>query len=247
MGLAADDPYAMSAVVTVPQIRGDQAKKLGEEGGSGPPFLVWGDSNGMVVCSMLDSLGRQYHCPGYAITHGNTPALVRFKPLPGEFALPGDQESQWGPATLEFVRRHKIKKVFLVCLWTSYPIDGEEIPETLKALQQAGADCWIMAPIPQPPLDIRRAALLADRGVIASPSPLPPEAVAYNQTLFQKRVSKCRPGSYHLIDPLTILRDPGSGAFPYFYRGKLLYHDTCHLSVEGNLRLRSLFEEAFRN
>ena len=59
-------------------------------------------------------------------------------------------------------------------------------------------------------------------------------------------ISKCPPGSYQLIDPLTILRDSKTGSFPYFQQGKLLYHDPCHLSIEGNRRLQPLFETAFR-
>ncbi|MFN8610882.1 MAG: acyltransferase family protein [Vulcanimicrobiota bacterium] len=241
-----DDPYFKSKQVTVSDIRQDQVAELGDPNGSGPPFLVWGDSNGMVLCSMLDALGKQYHCPGYGITHGNTAPLVHSKPLASNFQLSSDEESQWGEATLDFIRRHKIKKVFLVCIWSSYPIGDKEIPATLAALHQAGAGCWIMAPISQPEVDIRRAAILADRGLLPPPEPLPVAMVSFYRKIFEERISKCPPGSYQLIDPLTILRDSKTGSFPYFQQGKLLYHDPCHLSIEGNRRLQPLFETAFR-
>jgi len=244
--IAGNNPFRLSKEASPVDIDQDQIPCLGDPYGDSA-YLVWGDSNAMVLSALLDQLGKKHHRSVYAVTHASTAPVLHFQVAPDSWTLDARDIPAWGTATLELIRRKKVKKVFLVGVWSKYDIKPADLDGTLRQIHKLGAEAYVMDTVPLPGTEVRRKILLKDMGVFPTSARIPVGQMAWHRPFLTKFLRGVQPEYYRLLDPYPYFQDPATGQFPFILDGKAAYFDGYHLSEAGAERLRPLFEPAFED
>jgi hypothetical protein len=218
-------------------------------------LFVWGDSHARAAMPAFDYLCKQYGIRGLAATHAMTPPIINYEFDSDSASLQHDSIA-YSNAIVDYIRSRHIRHVVLLGYWQFY-IDNDGsarirrgLLETMTALQDAGAQVWLMRDVPiqanhNPP------ALLA-------------RAVVYHRDpdTFGISLSELRK-STHLLDPLfaeitarfpcvTVLDPTACFVTPHGIcrmakNGRSLYRDYNHLTNAGAMELCPLLQPLFAN
>jgi peptidoglycan/LPS O-acetylase OafA/YrhL len=223
--------------------------------GESPSVLLWGDSQAYCFLPAFDVLGKDMNFSGVAVTHGaRAPLLGGF--IRDDFGR-GEDLPQWGRAVVDYVAAHRIKDIFLACLWEGYvdKYDRDRFTgafiETVRALNDAGSKVWVVLQTPSHDAPVakrlvRSTLFGADNG---SWQRSPDEHLRRTQVMLEiERLSKGL--NVRFLDPAPLFYDPLTGRYRVEKDGKALYYDEVHITITTALNviapwLRAAVEKNF--
>ncbi len=233
-----------------------------------PEFVLWGDSHATAVAPLCDELARARGVYGPCLARGGFAPLVGVwcnKPFnPGK-----EVQFNWNWDVVEWVRNHKVRHVLMVSRWESkvpppsvalrpeYPglvcdlrtaavsredavrVWEESFPETVAALEDAGARLWFVRQIPaqkaNPPERPTGAAL---RGITR-------REYLTQQAEIDRVLASCRSPALTVVGPGACWFD-GEGYSPVSDAEAVFYRDADHVSARGaELFFRPVLEPVF--
>jgi peptidoglycan/LPS O-acetylase OafA/YrhL len=212
--------------------------------GKPPELLVWGDSHAMALLHVLDAVCSEAGVHAVAATHSATAPLLDFQST-RPFSL-REKSLSYNRAVLESVRRHHIGKVVLAAAWNTYTSDeagfASAVRATTEALNAAGATVFIVADVPRHPFDVPKAlALAVQQGRPSSQLGISRDAYHAQRARADRAFQQVTGPSVILLDPEPLLVDD-HGICRVQSVAHALYFDKHHLSIHGEMLLRSLFE-----
>ncbi|HEX2862426.1 MAG TPA: SGNH hydrolase domain-containing protein, partial [Lacunisphaera sp.] len=205
-------------------------------------FLVWGDSHARTTQPALELICRELGLNGRSATHSATTPLLGFY-QPSKFGL-NEEAVAFGQAIFDYVKAHKIPKVFLICRWQSSESGDDSFDQafirTVKAFRDIGVRVYVMMQVPSHQIDV-------------------PKKLAYNALLQQtdedwrtttEQHRQLHAGLYRLaqslkpedcvfIDPAPAFLQPASNRYVVIDQGESLYSDQHHLT--GRAAKRKLY------
>jgi hypothetical protein len=222
-------------------IRSDALPHFGVPNHS-PSVLLWGDSQAYCLFPAFDVLGKDLNFSGVAVTCGaRAPLLGGF--IRDDFGR-GPDLAEWGGAVVDYIAAHKIKDVFLACLWEGYAgkYDRERFTgafiETVRALNDAGSKVWVVLQLPSHDAPVAkelvRAMLFgADSG--SWQRTLDDHLRRTEVMLEIERLSKGL--DVRFLDPAPLFYDPLTKRYQVEKDGKALYYDEVHITVTTALKV----------
>jgi peptidoglycan/LPS O-acetylase OafA/YrhL len=211
---------------------------LGDARAPATTFLLWGDSHAMALAEVLDVLGREYKIKGLQLTRSSTAPLVT---LASTSAVGEDQEQIWMSKAVETVKKERIRYVFVAGAWGSYVHNSlaDEIAQTRDSFKAVGAQLLFIEDVPLQISDPWKRVALERKWEL----PYSPLTRAEHEEQSQSVIaalSTLRPEDR--LNPAPILLQQRT-----FLSGEhCIYADEGHISDEGSLLLRPVFEPSFR-
>jgi peptidoglycan/LPS O-acetylase OafA/YrhL len=216
-------------------------------------LILWGDSQAMSLAPALDSLLKKHSARGKQATHFSTAPLIGFRSYRTELSLK-EASISWNDAILDFIRREHVSDVVIACAWTGYaPRTNADaaatvrgcLLDTIASVRAAGARTWIVKQVPQHRWDVpsalaRNAVLGGDPDEIGLPLADHLERSRAEDVVF---VGVAGP-NVTILDPTACFLTR-SNLCRVAAGGEALYCDSMHLTVEGSMLLRPLFEPIF--
>ncbi|MDC1207120.1 acyltransferase, partial [Akkermansiaceae bacterium] len=237
---------------------------LPESANKPEPFLVWGDSHASRMINLFAELCQESGSNGYYACRPSTPPILGVNILPNDDSLAPHNDR-----ILETIDRYHIKRVFMTCRWANYIHRGKQsrqnplsdrdstgrpseivfregLERTIKALRDRGIEVII---VKQAPLQFRSptsSLWMAQRfgynpdetGVTIS------EHQRHQFAADEVFNALVQPG-VRIIDPLSTLSHE-NGHTKVHEGEKIFYTDDNHLSRDGVMSLRPLFEPFFK-
>jgi len=240
---SARDSKAFISEVTTDQVRLDQLPTFGLARGN-PRCLVWGDSHAMALMPGIDAACRSRGILGFQATHSLTAPLL-------DYVFPSKSDwSAQGPAfnraVVEFAVRNHVDLAILGGAWSRYtrnPVFEQALRNTVDELVGAGSSVAIVLDVANQGEDVPTA--LARRvltRVSTSDFGVSLEAHRSQNSLCDDIIRRVASGRCLVIDPAPCFVN-GRGLWRGEIEGEVMYSDAGHLSVQGSLRLKRLFEE----
>ena len=261
--------YNPNIEVSLADLQADRVPVIGDREAAGEPaFVLWGDSHAMAAHPALDVLGRERHQKGVAITRrGTAPLLGTWRPAEGKDAL------EFHEAVLDYIRRHRVPVVVLVSYWATYSegaatgpseffiTDDETLPlnaetglavlerglqRTIQALRACGVRrIAILRQVPEQPIhvkDVLSARMLAGLSI---------EHLGATRESYRKRqhrvnaiLDRMRATDVSLLDPEDAMFGQDEHTI-LIHNARVTFEDEGHVSVEGALMMKPVFEPIF--
>lgn len=266
---AADDKSPLSRACredSYNRILKDDICQTNAESGMKPSFMLWGDSHADAIAPAFITLSHKYKNNGYiAFKHGCPPVLDLY--LKKDVKAPYCRE--YNQAHLDFIRRHKIKRVFLVANWSSWAYNRDlyfedrnwyapyakrydnivlaGMQRTVDVLQKEGVKVYFLLNVPCMRVDPPRAlAIESIRGITESrvfydkASYLSSRAVDMDHFVAENKTS-----NLIVVDPMPILC-PEDKCIAVDNKHSL-YFDDGHLSAYGANYVAPVIEPFFKD
>ena len=224
-------------------------------------LMVWGDSHGGVLLSMIDELCREYDISAIAATRGQHPPVLEWSgsdPASNQHAIKTQYADKAMGQIRSLVKSGELQYVVLAFRWMYYPEDApraaddpvptkgfpEALIKTVQTLQELGVKVSILLELPDFGVHVPKTVALHHwRGL-----PLPrltQQEHTERQLPYVSLIQRLQVETpdVELIDasPHFISKD---GIVNYIdEQGLLLYRDDHHLTEHGSMRLKPLFEE----
>ena len=256
---------------TASELRDGNICTIGDLNAANPTFMLWGDSHADAILPAVDAAARRVGRKGLFIVHGRCPPLIHIS-LTDE---PTERCAQLNDAALHFALGKDITVVILVARWAYYdqgvgygpdanevrhlidldPVTRPDVSQhaefarvlgrTVRALRSAGKSVVIMAPVPEPGIDVPEA-FARDASFQLHEARLLPLANyrARNAYVLRDLDDLRRRYGVTIVDPVPLLCS--STSCELLRDGKPLYVDHHHLSVYGALQISGLFAAAFQ-
>ena len=228
-------------------------------------LVIWGDSHGGVLLSVIDQICHEKDISALAATKGQHPPVIKWSgadPLSFQHVI----KTQYADKVMSHIKRlvesAELEHVLLAFRWNYYlqdvpraaddavPIAGfpDALITTVKTLEDMGLKVSVLLEVPDFGVHVPKATALHQwRGL---PQP------RLSQQQYMERQEYYRPLIQRLREetPQARLID----ASPYFIskegqisfideQGLLLYRDDHHLTEHATMRLKPLFEKIFLN
>ncbi|MGD0088585.1 MAG: acyltransferase family protein [Planctomycetota bacterium] len=218
---------------------GDKSRKV--------DFFVWGDSHATAVLPIVNILCKEYALRGVAATRGSTAPLIGYTSFWRRRLL---ESIPYNDAVVAFITKNHVHDVLLVAKWRWYiDIDGSErihsaLLATTNALKRSGARIWILKMVPDYEVDVPKA--LAASVWFGSETPSGRSLTKWRK--FCPTEETCYEGldlaGITVLDPAQLFVGPANTCRTADC-GRSLYSDSHHLTAQGALLLRPLFEPIF--
>jgi len=242
--------------LSLDQVEAGQLIELGARDPTMPvDFLLWGDSHAMAIVPILDLLGRENGLRGAAATHSAMTPLLGYEDRNG-FSLEAKSAAAFKEGVLDFVRSRQVRHVVLAARWDYY-LDSDQgtsrlrhhLLATLEKLRAEGAEVLILRQVPKQPWDVPRALALTvfsggDAAKIGGTCADHRAAMARQDPLFAD-LENLVPGTQVLDSSTLFVQDSDAAKLRVAVNGVALYRDADHLTAQGSLVLRPLFEPYF--
>jgi peptidoglycan/LPS O-acetylase OafA/YrhL len=203
-------------------------------------IAIWGDSHAMALLPGFDESAKASRIAGIFATRSSTPPILDFL-VPKKPGAP-----EFNRAVVDHLVVSPVDVVVLTAAWNRYarfPDFEANLKRTLNKLVDSGKQVVVILDVPFQGIDIphelsRRASLglpHSDLGVT------PTEHQMLNQEANDaiRRVAQDR---VWVVDPTRFL-EIRDGRWPAVVGDVVLYRDKGHLTVEGSLHLRHMFDE----
>jgi peptidoglycan/LPS O-acetylase OafA/YrhL len=244
--------------------------KIGDAKATAPTFILWGDSHADALVPAVEAAAAREGRKGLFVAHGRCPPFLHVS-LTDE---PTERCAQFNDAALKVALGRNIKDVILVARWAYYDQgrgDGPDADETrhlidldppairdvsqhamfarmlqrtVRALIGAGEKVILVAPVPEPGIDVPEAlANAAVHGVHSDQRPTLADYRVRNEFVLSDMADLRRQYRVTVVYPAQILCSSGRCAL--MRDGRPLYVDHHHLSVFGALKLSGLFSGQF--
>jgi len=228
-------------------------------------LMVWGDSHGGVLLSMIDEICDENNISALAATRGQHPPVMEWSGAdPASFQHA--TKTQYADKAMSHIRRlvqsGELEHVLLAFRWNYYlenvpraaddavPIAGfpDALIKTVQTLEQLGLKVSVLLEVPDFGVHVPKAvALHYWRGL---PEPrLSQQQHNERQQFYMPLIKRLQAETpnVRLIDasPYFISKE-GQVSF-IDEQAKLLYRDDHHLTEHASMRLKPLFEKLFLN
>lgn len=220
---------------------------------SGPPVfgmptankrcLLWGDSHAMALVPGLDAASKSKVWTGFQATHSSTAPLLDFV-VDYPYGLK-EEAKVFNQSVFDFAVSEHVDVVFLAANWRMYSrhVRFEEcLRRTVTKFIDAGIQVVVVKDVAAQhgnvPLVLSMAVRMGqdlDRFGTANSAHI--EANRVHNSLFETFADEI-----FILDLSNAFLDE-NGVWRAQIDGESMYRDQGHLSVEGSLRLKSLFEE----
>jgi hypothetical protein len=222
----------------------------------------------MAAHPVLDVLGRERHQKGVAITRrGTAPLLGTWRPAEGKAAL------EFHEAALDYIRRHHVPSVVLISYWANYTegsatgsseffITDDEtlmlnaetglavlergLQRTIQALRESGVrQISILRQVPEQPIhvkDVLAARMLA--GLSIDHLGATRESYRKRQHRVDAILARIRAPEVRILDPEQAMFGSNERTI-LIQNNRVTFEDEGHVSVEGALLMKPVFEPVF--
>lgn len=211
-------------------------------------ILVWGDSHAMALISGIDAACKTHNVQGFQATRAARAPLLDF--IRWDVS---EQSSGFNRAVVDFAIARKMDVVILAGFWSIYTEAKDFEPclvRTIEKLNHAGIRVVITKDVAifkgDVPLmlsmavrtgkDVKRIGIHWDEVMIMNKN---------WEEIFDRIKESGRPPAIFLDLAPYFVDD--TGLWRAEYDGKGMYRDSHHLTVDGSLRLQSLFERLFND
>jgi len=209
--------------------------------------LAWGDSHAMAIMPVLDELCKENGMRGSAAMYSNTPPLLGFTSPRGQGL--GPNAPRFNAAVFKVAIERRVRMVVMTASWSKYSSDpqfGKCVQETVTQLTAAGIRVVLVRDVPihagyVPRLLIRAKFFGQDVGHVGFPVQIHRQK---NQVADEWLLKMAGP-LVTVLDPTSSLSDE-TGLCRAEFDGFAMYRDAGHLSDEGALRLKPMFEPVFQ-
>ena len=257
---------------TVSDVQGGNICAIGDLSAARSTFILWGDSHADALLPAVEAAARRFGRKGLFIGHGRCPPLIHIS-LTDE---PTERCAQLNDAALRLALGQNISLVILAARWAyydqgvGYGPDGNEVrhlidldpaampassqhvqfahmlERTVRALRSAGKAVVIVAPVPEPGIDVPEALGRDASFGLHEVHALPFAAYhARDAFVLSDLDGLHRRYAVQIVDPAQFLCSAEQCAL--LHDGRPLYVDHHHLSVFGALEISGLFASAFQN
>jgi peptidoglycan/LPS O-acetylase OafA/YrhL len=245
----------------------DEEKTIAVLGAENKPckLMVWGDSHGGVLLSMIDEICDENNISALAATRGQHPPVMEWSGAdPASFQHA--TKTQYADKAMSHIRRlvqsGELEYVLLAFRWNYYledvprsvddavPIAGfpDALIKTVKTLEQLGLKVFILLEVPDFGVHVPKAVALHQWRGLPEPR-LSQQQHNERQQFYMPLIKRLQTETphVHLIDasPYFISKD-GEVSF-IDEQELLLYRDDHHLTEHASMRLKPLFEKLFLN
>ncbi len=211
-------------------------------------LLIWGDSHGMVITSVLDELCRQYGWRGIEATHHSTAPILGFISR-GQYAL-NDDSPAFARAVTNFIAQRHIKNVIICAKWNGYAKTEEfknDLLQTIRTLLKMGTSVYVLKDVPEHDTDLPAlTALAALHDVSLEPLAITREKHTKANRYLAATFDQIPQMGATILDPAGYFLNH-DGLYDVVKNDQILYWDGNHLTVEGAALLTPLFEPIFKN
>jgi peptidoglycan/LPS O-acetylase OafA/YrhL len=208
--------------------------------------LVWGDSHAMAIVPGVDAACQSRGVRGIQATHSSTAPVLEFFQF-ARFGL-NEEAPAFNRAVVDYAVANDIDVAILSGVWSNYgrePAFERRLRQTIDELRAAGIAVAIV-------LDVAHHAdeaplQLARREYFQWPTHevgVPLAAHRSRNAPSSAAIARAAYGRAVVLDPAPWFVDD-RGLWRAELDGEVLYRDKAHLSIEGGLRLRPLFEQLF--
>ena len=245
----------------------DEEKTIALLGAENKPckLMVWGDSHGGVLLSMIDEICDENNISALAATRGQHPPVMEWSgadPASFQHAI----KTQYADKVMSHIRRlvqsGELEHVLLVFRWNYYlenvpraaddavPVAGfpDALIKTVQTLEQLGLEVSVLLEVPDFGVHVPKAVALHHWRGLPEPR-LSQQQHNERQQFYMPLIKRLQAETpnVHLIDasPYFISKE-GQVSF-IDEQGKLLYRDDHHLTEHASMRLKPLFEKLFLN
>jgi len=245
----------------------DEEKTIAVLGAENKPckLMVWGDSHGGVLLSMIDEICDENNISALSATKGQHPPVLEWSGAdPASFQHA--TKTQYADKVMSHFRRlvqsGELEHVLLAFRWNYYlenvpraaddavPIAGfpDALIKMVKTLEQLGLKVSILLEVPDFGVHVPKAVALHQWRGLPEPR-LSQQQHNERQHFYMPLIKRLQAETpnVHLIDasPYFISKD-GEVSF-IDEQGLLLYRDDHHLTEHASMRLKPLFEKLFLN
>lgn len=244
---ATRDRHEFENEIGLEQVRSGAFTMLGTPKPGQPiSLLVWGDSHAKAIAPALAQLCREHSQLGVLSAYSSTAPVLHYI-SPGPHALK-EKSPQVAAAVVDFIAQQHIKHVIITARWNGYASSREfraDVIATVRALQETGAEVWVVKDVPTPGFDVPRiAALTALRGGDLDALGISKEQHEKEGAAMESTFATLAQMGAKIVDPAELfLNRPGH--YGVLKNGQVLYHDSHHLSLEGAELLVPLFKPLF--
>jgi peptidoglycan/LPS O-acetylase OafA/YrhL len=207
-----------------------------------PSVLLWGDSQAYCLLPAFDVLGKDLNFSGLAVTYGaRAPLLGGF--IRDDFGR-GEDLPEWAGAVVDYVALHKIKDVFLACLWEGY-VDKYDrdrfigaFVETLRALNDAGSKVWVVLQLPSHDAPVAKRLVRSILFGAGNGSWQRTHVEHLRRTEVMLEIERlCKGFDVRFLDPAPLFYDPLTKRYRVEKDGKALYYDEVHITITTALNV----------
>lgn len=196
-------------------------------------FLVWGDSHARAAQPAIELICRDLELNGRSITHSATMPLLGFYRT-AKYGL-NEEAIAFGEAVFNYVKIHKIPKIFLICRWEAGDLVEDNFDRafarTVQAFHEIGVRVFVMMQVPSHEFDVPKKlalnALLQQND--ASWQTTPEQHRHLNARLYQL-AQKLSSDDCVFIDPAPAFLEPSTNRYGVTANGESLYVDNNHLT-----------------
>ncbi|MGB2401946.1 MAG: acyltransferase family protein [Akkermansiaceae bacterium] len=228
-------------------------------------LMVWGDSHGGVLLSMINELCVDHGVSALAATRGQYPPVIEWSGSDSgnfEHKIKTQYADKVMSQISSLAKAGELKQVLLVFRWAYYvknaprAIDDAEPREgfdsalisTVQNLEKLGLEVYILLEVPNFGVHVPKAAALHQWHGLPQPQ-LSQQDYQERQDYYMPLIKRLQAETpnVHLIDasPYFISRE-GRVSF-IDEQGVLLYRDDHHLTEHASMRLKPLFEKLLLN
>ena len=247
-----DDNLPFPRQITLEAAQSGRFAEVGNQDTNQPiEYLVWGDSHARAAMPVIQLLCEEHSVRAVAATHDATAPLLNFETKNNSSLTTNC--IPYNRAVVDFIRNHHVSNVIIIACWDKYTTEQGMSPvrlalhDTLVGLADAGTKVWIMRKILSHPGHVpdEMAAAVFHRqnpdelGLTEAEQTL---AIRRQDTLFDGFTKQFH--NVTVLDPTALFINSN-----HLYRvsvgDKLLYWDNSHLSYDGAMLLRPIFEPIF--
>jgi peptidoglycan/LPS O-acetylase OafA/YrhL len=209
--------------------------------------LLWGDSHAMALAPGLDAACKELAIRAFQSTRSSMPPIIDLELYRGGVSL---KVLAHNSAVLQFIRDNEIEVVFLAAAWSTYAKHSdfeEKLRKTISEITQMKIHVAVLLDVASHSVDVPKHFAQAKFWGLSSEY----KGVLLEQHRAQNQIAEDAIRRACIGNPLATILDPAGlfvdrdGFLQASIDGELMYRDGSHLSVEGGLRTKALFQHYF--
>jgi hypothetical protein len=152
--------------------------------------------------------------------------------------------AEWARAVIDYVAAHKIRDIFLACLWEGY-VDKydrdrftEAFIETVRELNNAGSKVWVVLQLPSHDAPVAKQLVRSMLFGVESGSWQRTFDEHLRRTEVMLEIERLSKGlDVTFLDPAPLFYDPSTKKYQVEKDGKALYYDEVHITITTALKV----------
>ena len=156
----------------------------------------------------------------------------------------GEDLQEWARSVVDYVAAHRIKNIFLACLWEGYAEKyGRDrfagaFVETVRGLNDAGSTVWVILQLPSHDAPVAKSLV---RSILFGPDNRlwqRTRAEHLRRTEIMLEIERLSKGlDVRFLDPAPLFYDPLTERYRVEMDGKALYYDQVHITITTALKV----------